>query len=146
MGRLPEDFEPSDISGYSMLSVSKTEIHSNLPPIGWMKAMEEMEPGFVKDFLARSKAEHNLRLQLAEREMQLHEKQSSKRLIFKGTGLFMGFSIVFGCLAGAIYLGMHDHEWLAGAIFSTTTLGLVSLFITGGKVLRKKMEEENEEG
>jgi uncharacterized membrane protein len=70
---------------------------------------------------------------LVEREAAHRHKQED-RIVSANIGVmikgqWMGLGLAFVALVAAVYLGLHGHDWLAGAMATTTVIGIITVFV-----------------
>ncbi len=91
----------------------------------------------------------------ADRIMKMAENQLEHRLSIEKSvvnsnnndsrlGQIFGFVLSIVCIGAAVYLGINDHEWLAGIIATTTIIGLITTFVLGKKYQFRKDDSINE--
>lgn len=104
-------------------------------------ALKALEPQLKREHAYRMEQEaHKQALQLEKLRVEAAQKQVEAQLAFderqdKRThalymgGLIVGFLVCAGAFAGAVYVGMNDHPWLAGMLSGPSVIALVTLFV-----------------
>lgn len=73
----------------------------------------------------------------AHRHEQEAQLAASKRRRFT-RGQWMAFSTTFALAAAGVYLGVAGHDWLAGALFTTTIGAVMTTFLLGNSERAKR--------
>jgi hypothetical protein len=58
-------------------------------------------------------------------------------------GLGFGFVVCLAIAAGAVYLGIHGHDWLGGALATGALGSVVATFVYGRESAKKERIEKN---
>jgi uncharacterized membrane protein len=94
-----------------------------------LEQYRQMDPSFPERFLAMAEQEqaHGHKLEM---ERQLVDAQVSRELVgLERLGIFLAFGVVAIFAAAGIWLGLGGHDWLAGAVFGTSMVSIVGLFL-----------------
>ena len=66
-----------------------------------------------------------------ERIMGLVEREAAHRQRRITRAHWMAYTLTLTLFAGGVYMGLTGHEWLAGALFTTTIGAVATAFIVG---------------
>jgi len=66
-----------------------------------------------------------------DRIMGLIEREAAHRHRRITRGHWMAFTLTLGLAGSGVYMGVTGHEWLAGALFTTTIGAVLTAFILG---------------
>ena len=95
------------------------ERHSGpLPHPRHLKAYEDISPGSAGNILAMARREQSHRLRMQTLEM-----------LYPYLGLLAGSLGFLACVAGAVYLSVHDRERVALALLGLPVLGVIGWFV-----------------
>lgn len=144
--RLPRDVReivealPKDKQGKAAMLFTRVQITSShsgpMPSPDMLARYEEVMPGCSKIMLDMAVNQQNHRFFI--------EKMAIKRQLNQsGTGQWIAGILAFAFLAASVYLGIHNHDTLAGVIGGVTLVGLVTVFVTGKKSQSRSLEEKN---
>jgi uncharacterized membrane protein len=83
-----------------------------------LKGYEEIVPGSAREMLS-----------MAQKEQSHRHRMQSLEMVYPYLGWFAGFVGLLACVILATYLGMNDHDKLAGGMLGVPSLGVIGWFI-----------------
>jgi len=89
-----------------------------LPPPDVFKGYDEVVPGSAREIL-----------NMATREQGHRHKLQFLEMVYPYLGWFAGFVCFLVCIAGSVYLAMHDKPAIAAALLGVPCLGVIGWFI-----------------
>jgi hypothetical protein len=89
-----------------------------LPPPDVFKGYDDIVPGSAREIL-----------DMATREQSHRHKLQFLEMIYPYLGWFAGFVCFLVCIAGSVYLAMHDKPVIAAALLGVPCLGVIGWFI-----------------
>ncbi len=107
-------------------TVTNTSFVGPMPPPEVLQGYENVLKGSAERILA-----------MAERQSSHRQRLERKVVNQSNLGQVFGFIIGLICLSMGCWLAYLDKDGLAGVLFTTTIIGLVSVFVTG-KTKRSK--------
>lgn len=110
------DAEREDVSSHAMRIA---RMWATVPPEHLEVALKALEPELQR--------EHECRME----RLRLDQKRDEARRRHTRylSGLWAGFVIAVGMLAGAVVVGVNGHEWLAVVLVGPSLLALAKLFV-----------------
>jgi uncharacterized membrane protein len=95
-----------------------------LPDPDTLRGYAELIPNGPERIMALLEKETAHRHEQERTIVQCHTKALKR-------GQWIGLALTLTLGAAGFWLGMHGHDWLAGIIFATTILGVVTVFVVG---------------
>ena len=127
---------------HQIVSTSQTLTHYQgaIPHPDILSGFETIVPGAAERIikLAEEESHHRRNLEImamnaniASQEKQALLAQQQNNSVFRSDliGQIAGFVVCLACIGGAVYLGMHKHDELAGALAIIPTAALIKAFI-----------------
>ncbi|WP_083918270.1 DUF2335 domain-containing protein [Methylosarcina fibrata] len=127
-----------------VVSAQLTNYQGPIPHPDILRGFDQLVPGTAQRLikLAEDESLHRRRLEALalnsnietqQKQIALDERQIRSVSRSDAIGQIFGFIICLICIASATYLGLKDHEWLAGAIAAIPTGALIKAFILNKK-------------
>lgn len=121
------------------ITVTQQYHQGPLPPASVMRDYDQIVPGAAERILRMAESETVHRQQMEsdvnsgnvrtqQRQIDLAHKQTNFVLVSDIFGQLAGWTVCAGCVAGAIYLGMHDHVGAAALLTALPLVGIVRAF------------------
>lgn len=131
---LPKEKQVEAIRIFARISI--TSSHSGpIPSPEKLEKYDDVLPGAADRIIKMAEKQQLHRFSLEESSIRRQFNQS-------GTGQWLAALIALAFLAGSIYLGINDHDWLAGVLGGATIISLVTVFITGKKHIARSLKEK----
>lgn len=89
-----------------------------------LQKYENIQKGFADRIITMAETQLGHRVRCEDKIVDGSVKESKR-----GQNYALIVAILF--LAGAVYLGINDHEWLAGVLGGGTLAAIVAIFVTG---------------
>ena len=121
------------------IQVTQQSFHGPVPPPQILDHYEAILPGATERIfrMAEKAQDHrqslesratNANIDAQARNLSIAKDKSDNENWCNTLGLLSGFIAALACIAGAIYLGMNEHQGLAGALIGVPLIGLVKVF------------------
>lgn len=107
-----------------------------LPSPETLSGYENTLTGAADRIITMAEKQQDHRIDLEKTAVRRQFNQSS-------TGQWIAAILAFSFLGGSVYLGINDHEILAGTLGSTTIIALVTVFITGRNSMQTNSKEKS---
>jgi uncharacterized membrane protein len=122
-----------------LFMMKTTTAHSGpIPDPDTLDRYNSIIPGAGERILVMAENQQNHRMEMEKTSLRRQYNQS-------GTGQWMAYTIALSFLGASVYVGMHDHDILAGILGGTTVVGLVTTFIAGKLKIGKSLNEKKPE-
>ena len=132
------DALPADKRGDAVRTFTQISISAHRGPIPAPETLARYNnilEGSADRIIKMAENQQNHRFEIEKTSIRRQYNQSS-------TGQWMGMVITLSFLAASVYLGINDHDVLAGALGGTTLVALVTLFVAGKINIGKSLKEK----
>lgn len=126
---------PSNDRSILMAAIQQESFSGPLPHPQYYEGYEKVLPGSADRILTMTESQMNHRI---KQEDRIVRRSLNQKLV----GIIIGGVSVFLMTCAAVYLGMNNHDVLAGTMATTTILGVISVFVLGVRPSSKDKEEE----
>ena len=125
---------PSSDRSILMAAIKQESFSGPLPHPQYYEGYEKVLPGSANRILTMTESQMGHRI---KQEDRIVRRSLNQKLL----GIIIGGLAVFFMTGAAVYLGINNHDGLAGVIGTTTILGVISVFVLGVRPGSKEKEE-----
>lgn len=132
---LPKDKQESLLRVLSVVKKESLSFSGPLPHPDILQGYKDVVPGAAERILAMAEKQ-------AEHRQKIESKVINKQLAQTSLGQWFAFILTIVCIAVGTYLAVNNFTIIAGIIFSSTILGLISVFVLGKRPRIDKKEDQ----
>lgn len=126
---------PSNDRSILMAAIKQESFSGPLPHPQYYDGYEKVLPGSANRILTMTESQMNHRI---KQEDRIVRRSLNQKLV----GIIIGGISVLLMTCAAVYLGLNNHDTLAGVMATTTILGVISVFVLGVRPGSKDNKEK----